>query len=455
MRQPRCLRSNSRRLAATFLLALCAGFAQAAEPEAADTTASPTASLDAALVAAKARHAPVLIDFYAPWCYSCYYMAKNVKNGAEWEALEKTAVVLELDADAPDGAHWMKQWTVKGLPSYVVLNENGEELGRIPLEQTRPEFYKKINAIIAHGSPIEALKAKVKDGSPASIAATREVLAAYAARRDGDGGLAWRDAQPDAVKTALDKNPQGKLWIARLKLLSAANAKRPEDAAAIAPEVFAGDLGCERAYEVERALDATESLPADQRKKLFAPEKPKFDTLLKTRVFIAKPTCADARSEVETAVELDKALGDDKAAVDVLDRAIADSRKKIGDDLKKNRNLADNLRVYLDIAGKTDELDALYPQLIAAYPDDYVYAFRFGRSLAARGQYDKALGYLEQAAPKAYGANRLQVAQLRAEVLVKLNRATDAKQVAADALKANGPFFPEQAAKLKATVSSS
>jgi hypothetical protein len=336
-----------------------------------------------------------------------------------------------------------------------VLNENGEELGRIPLEQTRPEFYKKINAIIAHGNPIDALKAKVKDGSPASVAAARQVLAAYAARRQGDEGLAWREAQAETVKSALDKDTEAKLWIARLKLLAAATAKQPDAVVAIAPQVFAGDLGCERAYEVGRALDATEGLPADQRKALFAPEQKKFDALLKTRVFIPKPTCADARSEIETAVELDKALGDDKAAVAVLDRAITDTRSKIGGNLKKDRNLSDNLRVYLDLAGKTDELDALYPQLIAAYPDDYVYAFRFGRSLAARGQYDKALPLLEQAAPKAYGANRLQVAQVRAEVLVKLNRANDAKQVVADALKANGPFFPEQAAKLKATVSSS
>lgn len=451
MRPANCLRSNSR-LAAALILFLAAGTAVAAET---DTFAAPTASLDAALKTAQTRHQPVLIDFYAPWCYSCYYMAKNVKTGAEWEALEKTAVVLELDADAPDGAHWMKQWTVKGLPSYVVLDEHGDELGRIPLEQTRPEFYRKVNAIIAHGNPVETLKAKVKDGSPASVAAAREVLAAYAARRQGDEGLAWREAQPDAVKAALDRDVTGKLWTARLRLLAAANAKRPEDVVKVAPEVFAGDLGCERAYEVGRALEATEGLPAAQRKTLFAPEQKKLEVLLKTRVFIPKPTCADARSEIETAVELDKALGDDRAAAATLDQAVADARRKLGGNLKKDRNLADNLRVYLDIAGKTGELDALYPQLIAAYPDDYVYAFRFGRSLAARGQYDKALPLLEQAAPKAYGANRLQVAQLRAEVLVKLGRADDAKQVAAEALKANGPFFPEQAARLKAAVSSS
>ena len=39
------------------------------------------------------------------------------------------------DADSPAGAQWMRQWSVKGLPSYVVLDPRGRELGRIPLER--------------------------------------------------------------------------------------------------------------------------------------------------------------------------------------------------------------------------------------------------------------------------------------------------------------------------------
>jgi tetratricopeptide (TPR) repeat protein len=155
---------------------------------------------------------------------------------------------------------------------------------------------------------------------------------------------------------------------------------------------------------------------------------------------------------VLTTGDLDDALEYPRAREDVLEHAIADVRQRLGGNLKRDRNLADNLRVFLDRAGKTDDLDLLYPKLIAAYPDDYVYYYRFGKNLAARGQYQQALIYLRQAAPKAYGVNRLEVAEQQAQALLKLNRRDDAKQVVADALKANGPWFPEQAAKLKALV---
>ena len=94
------------------------------------------------------------------------------------------------------------------------------------------------------------------------------------------------------------------------------------------------------------------------------------------------------------------------------------------------------------------------PKLMAAYPDDYVYAYRYGRSLLERGKPAEALPYLEQASAKAFGINRLSVATLRVKALLALNRRVDAENVVAATLKQNGPWFPEQAAKLKAALKS-
>ncbi|MBI3171330.1 MAG: thioredoxin family protein, partial [Hydrocarboniphaga effusa] len=101
------------------------GFAQETAP---DSGADPVA---AAQASARERRAPLLVDFQAPWCYSCYYMAKNVLNGAEWERVRQETVVLELDADSPEGARWMQSWSVKALPTYVMFDGGGQELGRI------------------------------------------------------------------------------------------------------------------------------------------------------------------------------------------------------------------------------------------------------------------------------------------------------------------------------------
>src|ERR1700684_1267477 len=82
-------------------------------------------TIDDALKQAQREHLPVFADFQAQWCYSCYFMATHVLNGPEWEVLEKRVVVVEVDADSPDGSRWMNQLSIKALPMYVVLKPDG------------------------------------------------------------------------------------------------------------------------------------------------------------------------------------------------------------------------------------------------------------------------------------------------------------------------------------------
>jgi hypothetical protein len=346
----------------------------------------------------------------------------------------------------------MRLWRIKNLPSDVVLDAQGRELGRIVGEQTRGDYYRRLNELFARTASIDELAAHVTDGRAPSISAARDLLAACQARGDADYGINWWNSLPVPLRSALDRDAPIKLWVRRLYLQKASQTSNAAQCAAIAPHVFAGDLGCERPYEVESVMDCIADLPQAQRARILGGQKVALAQLLYSRIFVGQPSCADARSTVLTEVELDQQLGYPKAASAIFDAAIADTRKRLGGELGKDRNLADNLRVYLDRAGKLAELDALYPKLIAAYPDDYVYSYRYAASLAARGRHAQALFYFEQAAPKAYGLNRLGIAEGRAEALVKLGRAAEAKAVVADALKDNGPWFPEQAEKLKAVV---
>lgn len=415
-----------------------------------------TAPVDAALAEARSANAAVIVDFYAPWCYSCYFMARHVEHGADWDALTRRAVVIKLDADSPAGAHWMAALGVKGLPSYVVLDAGGRELGRIGLERTRAQFYPEIDAILKRGRAFETIQAQVRDGSAASRAAAREVLATYATRRDPQAAEAWLARLPAAARKAVDADPAASLWRARLRLHAASAAGDAAACAVVAPTVLAGELGCERAYELSRVLSCTMALPAAQRRALLAPQWPAMTALLDRDVLVPTPRCADARSVVTTSAELADALGDGRRRDAVLARAIADAETRLGGaatlDPTRDRNAADNLRLYLDLAGDHARLDALFAELIAAYPDDYVYAYRQGRSLVERGEHARALAPLAQAAAKAYGINRLVVAGYRVDALRALGREQDARRVVAETLKANGPFFPDEVARLKARL---
>ncbi len=408
-----------------------------------------------ALAQARERRVPVLVDYTAPWCYSCYYMAKNVLTGAEWERAHREAVVIELDADSPVGARWMAAWSVKAMPTYLLFNADGAELGRILGEQTRGDFYAWLFSTIG-GDSLDAVKTRVADRSKASVAAGREVLRAYHARYDAKGGLAWLQQLPEPVRGALAKDPQGAAWTARLELMRAASTKDAAGCAGIAPKVFAADLGCERPYELGRVMACVETLPENERRALLRAQAKPMGWLLDKRVLsthlVKAGRCADERSVVLGAADLQQELGDAAAEKKALDRAIEDLKKRLDGDLRKDRSMSDNLRVYLDRAGRVAELDQMLPLLIEAYPDDYIYTYRHARSLASRGKHAEAVPLYEQAAARTYGVNTLRIAELRARSLQALGRNAEAREVLAEALQANGPWFPEDAAKLKALL---
>jgi len=427
-------------LAAVLLLSLA--------PVHAATTASPS-DIAGALQASARQHRPVLVDFHAAWCYSCYYMASHVQNGAAWTALQRKAIVADADADSPDGQAWMKKLRVSFLPTYVVLDEHGNELGRIAAEQPRKTFYSRIDAILAHGNTLGALKARAAKGS---VDAAAEVLDAYQARAEGRAGLGWFDTLPASLRKRASRDARVNLALERLALAEAEAAKDMPAVIASARKVLAGDIGCDRPYVLDDLLEASKTLPEAQRRPLLAAQRQPLDRYLDSRIFVAAPTCADQRSAVLASADLDAALGDHVAESAVLDRAIRLDRQRLGDDLASDRNLADVLRVYLERAGRTVELDHYLQQLIVAYPDDYVYAYRYGRRLLEAGKPAQALPWLEKAAGKAYGANRLAVAGVRVKALKALHRQADAEKVVADALKQNGPWFPKQAARLKASL---
>ena len=81
------------------------------------------ADLPAALAQAQARRAAVVIDFHAPWCYSCYFMARNVLTGTDWERVREQSVILDVDVDSPEGP------VVREFGRYYfILNAGFEEL---------------------------------------------------------------------------------------------------------------------------------------------------------------------------------------------------------------------------------------------------------------------------------------------------------------------------------------
>lgn len=411
--------------------------------------------LEDALAQARARHQPVIVEFHAPWCYSCYYMARNVLAGAEWAEAKSRAVHVEFDADQRDGSHWMQTWNVKVLPSYVVLSENGVELGRILGEQTRDAFYGRLYTLMGLQGSLQALQSQVTAPTPQAVAAAREVLRSSHARGEAKQALAWIGSLPAPVLTAVARDKEATLWIARLEALRAAQARDNPACLKAEGAVLAGNaIGCERPYELSRYLACASDLAPEPRRVLIREQAQRMQALMDQQVLGTAARCADERSVVLGAAGLYEEIGDAPGQLLTFVRAASNARERLKDDPRSDRNLADNLRVYLERANKTDELGAWLEKLIAAYPDEYVYSWRYAKFLSGKGQHEQALQFYERAAAKSYGVNKLKVTQGQAETLIALNRAPDARTLIDSTLQANGPWFPEESAKLRALMPS-
>lgn len=406
-------------------------------------------TLQSALEEAARQRLPMLVAFRAPWCYSCYYMERYVHTGPEWDALKKRALVLELDADSPEGAAQMQAWGLRPLPAHVLVDAQGREIGRMLGEQARPDFFDQIERWLGPGARLRELRAIAARGGKKGREAADAALAAFIAREDADGGLDWFYDLPGPVRRGYEPDAALMTRIARLRLMQAAQYSDPAGCGTAARAVFERELGCERPYEVSRYQSCLGEGANDD---LLLAQREPLQRLVDERVLNDSPSCADERSPVRVLASLYRAAGDEPARLRLLDRAISQLRKRLGTDLGRDRSAADNLRVYVEDRGDLGAYDALMPRLIATWPQDYVYAFRYGRNLVERDRVSEALPYLERAARSAYGQNRLRVAEQRVKALKRLGRPEDARKVAAEALKANGPWFPEEAAALKAQL---
>lgn len=409
--------------------------------------------LPPALEAAKTKNDLVLLDFSAPWCHSCHFMDQHVLAEPELDAFASKIEFVRLDVDSADGAKLRQQYFAMGLPNYVIVNPDGEEVGRIVGEQNKDVFFSQLHDILERNSPLSRLEARANGGGgPHALKAAVQVMHAYAQRRTTKEGLAFYDRLSPEMKKNLAADPAGRQELLRLKLLSAYQAKDIERCEKFGRPLLTGRDDCALMYDAYYFELCFEKASAAQRTKGFALVREPLEALLAKGVF-GKPAerCPDLQSPAEIGVDTYEALGEKSKADRLLSRLIEQMKSELDGDVGRDRNKADNLLEFLSLAKKDDEIAALYPRLISAYPQTYVYPYLYGRFLLEKGETAKALEVLDGAKKLAYGAGVLRVANARATALSKLGKKSDALAELDAVLKDNPTSFPKEVAALQKT----
>lgn len=144
-------------LAAFIILSACGGPEPVSEAPVeavanhATVEVSWESDMPAALERARTEGKPVLVNFYADWCVWCKRLESTTLRDAKVASvLQNRVVPLSLDVDG-DGKELSNKYQVDGLPTIIVLDADGRELGRIPGYMPPDSFLERVEDFIQQG----------------------------------------------------------------------------------------------------------------------------------------------------------------------------------------------------------------------------------------------------------------------------------------------------------------
>ena len=427
-------------------------------------------NIDQALKIAQAKQEPVLVDFSAIWCHSCHAMDDKVLNGAEWDARQSRFVLVRSDADSANGTAWMKKLDVPALPTYVVLNPNGSERGRLTGEFTRAKFYPALDRLLSGADALPRLKADAMHGSTEAVA---KVLLAYDDRDDAPAGLKWYASLPLATREAAQHDAKTLLqWRIdqmdadvsallkpmkrgggqRKSVVDAEQRRLERSCRAHAQQALAGTPTVDQRISIVQTLAGwcSEHLSASQKKTQAHALLPAFQALYDQQA--PNGSAGFLREATYTLAALYMEAGDKASAQSTYQRTIGIGRKALGDghggfDVKRDQAMTEVLDEFLDREGTPKEKSvdlALRKAMVEAYPGNAFYQLEYGEILLKQGHAAAALPYLQRAADEAPGGDKLSYTHTLAKALITLNRRPEAEKLFNAALRTAQQQFPQQ-----------
>ncbi len=183
---------NLNRCAAAALLALATQMPLAATtpaaaegPQVAWVSAASDADVDRAFAQGKAERKPVLLYWGAVWCPPCNQLKATLFNRQDFIERSKHFVPVYVDGDGAGAQKLGSRFQVRGYPTLVLFNPEGQEITRLPGEVDAAQAMQVLQLGLAGGRPVKAVLADALAGKPVS---TREwrMLAYYSWETDLD-----------------------------------------------------------------------------------------------------------------------------------------------------------------------------------------------------------------------------------------------------------------------------
>lgn len=88
----------------------------------------------------------IFMDCYTTWCGPCKYMANTIFPTKEaGEYFNKNFINIKIDMEKGEGIELAKKFNIKAYPTFLILDEKGNEVGRIVGGDELTPFIKKVD----------------------------------------------------------------------------------------------------------------------------------------------------------------------------------------------------------------------------------------------------------------------------------------------------------------------
>jgi thioredoxin-like negative regulator of GroEL len=148
------------RILLSIALVLGIGLPLTAQPAQEPSKIPWASSFQAALEQAKAKNRPVFVDVYADWCGWCKRLDQEVfTQDPVAQMLNDHFVPVKVDGD--NEPNFSQNYAIEGLPTMLVLEADGSEVGRIAGYKTAEALQKELAEILKARVILHEMKAEL------------------------------------------------------------------------------------------------------------------------------------------------------------------------------------------------------------------------------------------------------------------------------------------------------
>ncbi len=143
--------------------------------------------VEGAFRAAKEQDTPMLLYWGAEWCPPCQQLKATVFKQPSF--IEKTRKFLPvyIDGDTESAQRWGERFGVKGYPTVIIFNPEGNEIARIAHGLNAERFNSALDAVLNRLQPVQVILQRVLSEPGSATEADYSLLAYYAWQQDTQG----------------------------------------------------------------------------------------------------------------------------------------------------------------------------------------------------------------------------------------------------------------------------